>query len=746
MSLGRALSLTLAVLFGIALVRALPAASLAYSTYLKDGLTPKAMVSDAQGNLYLAGKVVTDPVSGATSAVAAKLDPYATAFLYFVYLDSVASDDVRAIAVDGDGNAYVAGATSNPDFPATRGGLGTAPASAQDSRSFLTKLSPNGSVIFSVLLGGSASSAVDAIALTPQGRILISGTSASSGFPVTPGAYTVVDSKQRPFLVELDSTATTVIFSATGIGGSSIALDGAGNIYVAGSTSQLDYPTTPGAYQTTFTPSFVCTGLCQVGTPGLQQYLSKIDPAGSRLIYSTGINGAMAFRSASTRNTGLAVDISGNAYVTGVLDGDSYPFTTALPASPPYEFGFLTKLDPSGATVLYSLPMGGGGVQIDAAGALYTAGTVTSFNPGINPSPAPVAVPSALAWVPPQCLPNNLTANSEAYVMKLDPATGVVMDAQWIDGSALSALTMAFGSGRVWIAGPSGLADVPITPEALPPANLRPGILPGTFLSAVDFSQLGASPNNKPQIACVVDGGNLMHAGPVAGNQLLTLFGAGLGPSSGAAPDEIDGSIAGVTVTFDGVPAQLLYASSSQVNVVTPPGFGQKPFTTMQLSVNGVPAGPRQLPVTRSNPNLLADLSGNQIKCPPAGQTAQGFAPVADNADGSRNSCANPAKLGSIVSFYVHGIGNPACFCWGAMFGSRSAAVVNIAAVSPFLTRVDVQIPSSFATGSISSFPAVQEGYFPVSLSLDQAPLGPQALPRINVAGVGGPLIVWATQ
>ena len=145
------------------------AANLAYSTYLKDGLTPAAMAADAQGNLYLAGKAVTDPLTGATSAVAAKLDARAAQFLYLVYLDSTASDDIRAIAVDSAGNAYVAGATVNPNFPATGGSFATPPTGPRDPRPFVTKLSPKGAVIFSVLLGGSAGSTAQAIALTPQG-------------------------------------------------------------------------------------------------------------------------------------------------------------------------------------------------------------------------------------------------------------------------------------------------------------------------------------------------------------------------------------------------------------------------------------------------------------------------------------------------------------------------------------------------------------------------------------------------
>ena len=753
MPLDRVSFLSLVLLSGIVFVPDLHAADLAYSTYLKDGFTPKAMVSDAQGNLYLAGMAVTDPVSGATTAVVAKLDPSAARFLYLTYLDSTASDNVRAISVDTSGNAYITGSTVNPNFPATGGQLATPPTGPQDSRPFVTKLSPAGTVLFTVLVGGSASSTAEAIALTPQGQILVSGMSTTSGFPVTEGAYSVATSKQHPFLVELDADAATVIFSATGIGGSSIALDDAGNVYVAGSTQQLDYPTTPGAYQTVFAPAYLCSGLCQVSAPGEQQYLTKVNPAGSQLIYSTGINGGSSLRTASTQNTGLALDGSGNAYVTGVLDGGgAYPFTTALPANPPYEFGFLTKLDPAGAVLLYSVPIGGGGIGIDSSGSLYTAGAVTNYNPGLDPPVTPVAVPTPLAWVPSQCLPNNIVSNSETYVMKLDPATGGILDAQWIDGSQLGALSLALGSERAWLTGATQFADIPITPGAPSPASLRRGPLPGTYLSAVDFSQPSGFANGGPQVGCVVDGGNLMHAGPVAPNQLLTLFGVNLGPATGLeAPDGEDSSIAGVTVTFDGDPAQLLYASASQINLVVPASFAQSGAPVMQVSFNGATTSPRQIRLTGSNPNLLADLPGAEVLCPGAGQTVRGFFPQATNADGSSNSCANPAKLGSIVSFYVHGIGSPGCFCFDATFGSQSAAVVNVVAANTFVTRVDVQIPTSFATASVAG--TLTEAFFPVSLIFYDIPVGPLALPDINVLGLTGvvagqaiPLVVWATE
>jgi len=722
------------------------AATLAISTYLRDGFTPSAIASDTQGNLYLAGSTVLDPAGSSTGAVLMKLDPKASQCLYLVYFDSAASDHVSAIAADKAGNLYATGWTTNSNFPVTPGGqLGTPPTNAQDQRSFVIKLSPNGAVVFAVLVGGSAGSTAEAIALTPQGQILISGETAS-GFPLTPGAYRVADSKGHLFLMELDATASNVIFSATGIGGTSIALDPAGNIFVAGSDAGTDYPTTPGAYQTQFVQGGVCYTSCGPPPNGVLQHLTKVDPTGSTLIYSTGINDVTG-AAGDTTNTGLAVDDAGNAYVTGTLIQAQYPFTVPVPN---IYTSFLTKLDPSGASVIFSVPIGGAGVQLDASGGLYVGGVV-QFPPAVDlepPPTSPLSPPAVLSWIPQVCWPNFMTTNSGAYVMKIDPATGNAVDAQWIDGSGPGATAITLSSGKVWITGPTPAPDVPFTPGVLSPSKLGPGFLPGAYLAAaVFFASSGAA----PVIACVLDGGNLTHAGAVAAFQLISLFGKNLGPSVGVgAPHGSAASIAGVTVTFDGNLAQLLYVSSSQINVAVPARLPPLPSSTvMQVSVNGATVQ-RQFPFALANLNLFAYLLAYGLPCPAAPVFLNGLQPVATNADGSLNSCAKPAKFGSTVSFYAEGVGQlgfaPPLSLGDiqAQVGNCPAEVEDASLINSFVYKVDVLLPSTLLPCA-----AVHDNFSPVDIfgmtltygGSPVAPLLPYASPAQSL-----PMNVWATQ
>jgi uncharacterized protein (TIGR03437 family) len=675
---------------------------LTYSTYLRDSFTPKAIATDSSGNIYLTGYAIVDPAAAQTAVLVVKLNPQASEYLYVRYLSGSVDDYANAIAVDGAGNAYIAGSTASPDFPVTTGGnLGTAPTIATGQRSFVTKLDPNGNVVFSDLLGGSTWSAAQAVAVNAAGQVLVSGNSVKSGFPSTAGAYSVPDTTNHPYLLELDPTGAKIIFSATGIGGSAIAVDSSANIYVAGTTYLLDYPTTPGAYQTTFPTFYTCLLLCQLSSQGANQYLTKVNSTGSKLIYSTAVTG-----NGNTVNTGLAVDAAGNAYLTGFA-GATYPYTVTPPVIPSggviataYDaLPFLSKLDPLGQTLVFSVPVGGAGVQVDSTGAVYAGGEIGSE---VLQDYAVTASLPALASVPAQCLPNGVNIRNSAYVSQVDAASGSVLGTQFLGGSSLTAATVALTGSTLWIAASTTLADIPLTPSALtvefltsiPLQGPYPGAGPvaGAYLGAVDFSQ-PAVPAGTPQIDCIVNAANLAPIGPATRDQLLTIFGTGLGPATGvSATNNSTFSLAGVSVNFDASSAPILYASSNQINLAVPPMTYNASSSLVQVVVNSVFSQPRQLSLTYQNPTLFLNIPQTFA----AGGSSSGPVALALNADGSMNSPTNLAQPGSVVSVFVNGLApdpqvNNAPLQLTAANGWQ---VTNIVQVSPFVVQVDVQLPS----------------------------------------------------
>jgi uncharacterized protein (TIGR03437 family) len=675
------------------LVTDAPAATLGYSTFLGSFLNPTAIALDADGNIYITGSAFLDTYLAQGSIFVAKLNPTATAYQYVTYFGTE-YDQAAAIAVDLAGNAYVAGSASSISFPITGTGFfGHAPIGGLPL-GFVAKLDPHGVIQYSVTLGNGAENTAYAIALTPASDVVITGISGNTNFPSTPGA--AYRAATGPYIVELDNAATTVKFSAVGIGGNALAIDPQGDIYVAGTTADPNYPTTPGAYQTKFAPLDGCNG-CSSGN----QYVSKIDPSGSKLLYSTGLSGTDG---GATFNSGLAVDSQGNAYVTGATMSQNYPFTDTQ--GPDSRQGvFLTKLDPTGASVIFSLRQGGSGVEVDDAGNVYASGL---FNYPEQPlAPPPVFIPpTPLAGAPvfpSQCAPNDATSFSETFVMNFDASTGIVKSSRLIEGSSLESIVIALGSsGHVWATGQTLRPDVPFTSSALFPNVLSPIAPPGAYLTGINFSAPTSSAG--PQIGCILDSADAAHLGPVAPGQLISLFGINLGPAQGvSASGPAANSLAGVTVMFDNQPAPLLYVSGSQINAAVPFTVSQNQSlsTLMHVSVNGAVSQTRLLPVAPTNPSFFVDTSAY------AKDFAQNFAAFALNSDGTRNSPQNPAQPASAISLFLNGIGSgPALPEFGGfqppapqllgidvICGYQSAEVLKVVQTTPYVWRVDVRLP-----------------------------------------------------
>ena len=293
---------------------------------------------------------------------------------YSTYLGGSSDNIGTAIAVDSSGHAYVTGYTISLDFPTTKGAFQTK-YSEDDYDAFVTKLNPWGSaLLYSTYLGGNGSDTSQGIAVDAWGNAYVTGATSSSDFPTTERAFqTTKVGSFDTFVTKLNPWGSALVYS-TFLGGSydtanAIAVDLWGSAYVTGETTSSNFPTTKGAIQTTY-------------RGGYDAFVTKLNPRGSALVYSTFLGG-----SKYDSGYGIALDPSGDAYVTGYTGSNDFPTTEGAfqrTYSGGYEV-FVTKLNLRGALV-YSTYLGGSGtgtgnaIAVDSSGHAYVTGQASSGN------------------------------------------------------------------------------------------------------------------------------------------------------------------------------------------------------------------------------------------------------------------------------------------------------------------------------------------------------------------------------
>src|SRR5215472_4456344 len=345
------------------------------------------------GSYVLKGNQVTFELASYDRSKPLVIDPvlkYST-FLGGSGDDLVAPAGTQGIAVDPEGNAYVIGATDSIDFPTTSdafqtkfgggsGVFGCSSGIAADA--FVTKLNSKGdSIVYSTYLGGSDVDCGEGIAVDSAGNAYVAGETLSTDFPITKGAFqpacaSCSNGLVDTFAAKLSPDGSALTYS-TYIGGKDedlfpmIAIDRGGNMYIEGSTFSPDYPTTRQAFQP------ACAS-CADGAPDI--YVTKLNPAGTHLIYSTYLGGS----DWEICGTQIAVDRGGNAYVNGFTCSTDFPTQNPLQAPAGGCDGFLTKLNPAGNKLVYSTYLGGSdfdgvwGTTVDSMGNAYVSGLTWS--------------------------------------------------------------------------------------------------------------------------------------------------------------------------------------------------------------------------------------------------------------------------------------------------------------------------------------------------------------------------------
>ena len=378
-----------------------------------------------------------------------KFDPTGKTLIYSTYLGSWGDDQAKAIAVDVDGNAYVTGFTSSYDFPVLNAVqpnfAGGSVVNGGDA--FVVKLSPAGELLFSTFLGGTLDDFGRAIAIDPEGNIRVVGTTASLDFPtVKPYQAKLNGSARDAFMTMLSGDGSAILYSSYFGGtaaeeGNALAVDAVGNWYVAGATSSTNMPVKNPA-QTRY------------GT-NRDAFVAKFSPDGKALLFSTFLGGT-----GDDWARGIALDSTGNAYVTGYTANSTFPvknpFRTFAGGT---RDAFVVKYASDG-TVVYSSLLGGSStdegyaVAVDANDALYITGFTQSLD-----FPLLDAVQTAI----PTC--NTAPCTADLFVAKVNAAGTALMFSTYYGGTgADQPRAMAVSpDGEVFVTGTTASTNFPVS-------------------------------------------------------------------------------------------------------------------------------------------------------------------------------------------------------------------------------------------------------------------------------------------
>lgn len=583
-----------------------------YATF--DGGQTWSRLGAATGALYAApSHIYTIGGSVPATVFLAKFDAALAQVIYSTYL-WVGS--ASAIAVDSAGDVYLAGSD------------------ATGSNGVVMKLSAaDNSVLYSTPIAGAVP---NAIAIDSSGAAVIAG--AATALPVTAGAYqaaipgpcTIAFNpsdgfpNQEPthaFVAKLNAsgalTQAGYLTGSCGDAAFAVALDSTDNIYVGGQTYSPDFPVTSNAMISKFPAAFA------------SGFVAKIAPAGDKLLYSSFVGGG-GFNSVNV------VKLDGaNAYLAGFTQASATTgdYHTVLPPYCQQEIGIggpsLTPpppgIDPfvmetalASAPPIFLATVGGtcsgtaNSLAFDSAGNMWLAGSNMSWN---FPLAAPIG---GLANTPTNDL--YYAGAVTGFLAELNPSGSALLSSTVTDssGAVMADSTAVYYTGGLEDLLSSGL---PAGSYGALVAEINPTQTAQIFIDEITQTS-GTSPT-------VVAPGEIVH-----------IVGRGIGPQNTAAgkvtaAGAVATSVAGVTVTFNGTPAPILWAQANTIEVVAPFELSGLSTAAVQVQYNGQTSNTYTASVVAQNPEVLS---------------------VA-NSDWTLNSPANPAAQGSVVALFVTGLG-----------------------------------------------------------------------------------------
>ncbi len=667
--------------------------ALVYSTFVGGSNMEfgQDMALDGSGNVYVTGQTKSSnyPTTGGafdrtlnipancprcavdnTDNFVFKLNAAGSALVYSTYLGGTDYDAARGIAVDGTGNAYVAGETLSGDFPTTAGAFDRTRGGEYDM--FVTKLNTTGSaLVYSTFIGGARVDNGGRLTVDNGGSAYVLGSTSSTDFPTTAGAFDTTASASGfdGTLTKLNPAGSALTYSTRFDGGAGVVVDSGGNAYVAGSTSSANFPTTPGAYDTTFNNG--------------DAFLAKFNAAGSALVFSTLVGGS-DFDSFSS----VVLDAAGNAWLTGGTSSPDFPTTAGAPDSTFNGGGDATivELSPTGAALLFSTFHGGsnseGGADIarDANGDVYITGStfsqdfpatvgafdriwngdlqifwgdgfITKLDVDANGStpPAPPAVPEAPVLVSPfnaSSQPQPITfdwndaASAVSYTIQIDDsstfAAPLVRDAS-VSASIYATTGLGAGThfwrvrgvnsagvGGAWSAVRSFTAEAAPPPSQLSNIDINPTTVVGGDASSGTVILTTAAPDG---LVVSLSSSNPAVASVPATTTAINFTGTFLINTSAVTtttPVTITASANGVvrSATLTVTPSVATGPTLQSVTVSPPSVVGGSPTSGFVLLSGGAPPAGAVVSLTSSNPTVASVPASVTVG---AGTTAVGF-------------------------------------------------------------------------------------------------------------------------
>jgi uncharacterized protein (TIGR03437 family) len=557
-----------------------------------NALQPSPVASNCPSSLFLGDSACND-------AFIVKLDPSGNV-LYATYLGGSGDDYGTAIAVDAQGNIYVAGFSYNDavtgtgiPFPVTPGAAFTTFSPKAEAVGFLAKANPAGQLVYSTYLPITSESGINPVTMTIDAAgnayVALAFNPVGAVFPTTPGAFqsapptTITAGGVVPVIAKLNASGSALVWATylcgsgqnhlvnDAVGG--IAVDAAGDVFVAGRTISYDFPVTPGAFQT----KNMNSGQQEQPTA----FVTELNPQGTGLIYSTYLGGSLFDLALAVK-----VDAQGEVTVLGRTSSVDFPTTENL-WSFSLDTGFIARLSPGGTSLVYSsfVPYAGG-LDLDSAGNAYIAG-----RPDGN----------------------------GAFLWRLS-SSGQITGSEGLGPDSATSVAVA-PNGSVVMCGTATSPGFPGYTGTIPNGGFAYAtsfFINATIMNAASFS-----------------------AGTVAAGELVAIRGYGFPLATGEStlPDSATGKLptnfAGVTVMFDEFAAPLLYVQGQQINAQVPWEIAGRSSTQVQVIVAGAAGFAIRLSVEPAVPGIF----------------------YVNNSDGTKNSVSNPAKAGDVIAIYGTGGG-----------------------------------------------------------------------------------------